>query len=595
MTATATSTRPRPISAKTPRRPPASDPVTRYTRDIVDGRLIACELVRLACERHLRDLERDDIRFDRALAARAIGFFRDVLRLNGGQFEGKPFVLAPWQAFIVGALFGWLNDAGKRRFRVGYVEIAKGNGKTPLAAGIGHYMLTADKEKRAEVYAAATKKDQAMILFRDAAAMSSQSPALSRRLKPSGVFPNTWNLADPETGSFFRPVASDDAQSGRRVHCGLVDELHEHRSGLVVDMMRAGTKGRDQALIFEITNSGYDRHSICRQHHEYSEKVLAGVFDDDSWFAYVCGLDPCEKCRAEGHTQPKSGCKSCDDWTDESVWPKANPNLGSSVTLQYLREQVREAKGMPAKQNVVRRLNFCEWTEQADRWVDLSLWDGGRQPLELEDLRGRLCYGGLDLGRVNDLSALALLFPPIAAGERWKALLKFWCPEADVTVRSKRDRVPYDVWQRAGLVTATPGNATDFDFIEAAIVELAGIYEIRELAYDRTFAGELVQGLMAEGITMVPFGQGFLSMGSPTAELARMLLAGELQHGGNPVLRWNASNVAVATDPAGNLKPDKERSLERIDGIVALIMAIGRATIQPEEDDGSIIIASVRN
>ncbi len=561
---------------RAPRRPSAAaDPVTRYAIDVTSGRTMAGPMVRAACARHVADLKRADLKFDRKLAARAIGFFRDVLRLNGGKFEGQPFILSPSQCFIVGSLFGWLGLDDCRRFRVAYVEVAKGYGKTPLAAGIGHYMLVADKEARAEVYAAATKKDQAMILFRDAAAMVTQSPALSAKLKPSGTFPNVWNLADVATGSFYRPIASDDAQSGPRPHCGLIDELHEHKTSLVVDMMRAGVKFRTQPLIFEITNSGFDRHSICRQHHEYSEKVVNGILQDDTWFAFVCGLD-------DG-----------DDWQDESVWPKANPNLGLTVSYRYLRDQVREAVGMPAKQNVVKRLNFCMWTEQDERWLDLALWDAGAAPINLATLRGRTCYGGLDLAKVNDLSALALVFPPVIPGETWKTLARFWVPKDDMITRSKRDRVPYDVWCRDGLITATPGNATDFAFIESEILELAGLYDIREIAFDRTFSGEIVQNLTAEGLTMVQFGQGFLSMGSPTAEVQRMLLAGELQHGGNPVLRWNASNVTVATDPAGNIKPDKEHSIERIDGIVALIMAIGRGKGAPVADSSSWLVGSV--
>lgn len=539
----------------------------QYAWDVVTGRTVAGPLVRLACERHLKDLTRDGIRFDKARADRAIGFFRDVLRLNGGEFEGKPFELQAFQAFIVGSLFGWMADDGTRRFRVAYVEIGKGNGKSPLAAGVGHYMLEADREPRAEVYAAATKKDQAMILFRDAVAMVDQSPALRKRLTKSGGGLNVWQLTNINTGSFFKPISSDDSQSGPRPHCGLIDELHEHKTSLVVDMMRAGTKGRRQALIFEITNSGYDRHSVCRQHHEYSEKVVAGIIEDDSWFAYVCGLD-------DG-----------DQWTDESVWPKANPNLGVSVTLKYLREQVREAQGMPAKQNVVRRLNFCEWTEQDERWLDMPVWDQGNEAVEVSALRGRMCYGGLDLGRVNDLSSLVLVFPPVVPTSHWQVLVRYWCPKDDIERRSRKDRVPYDVWERDGLIITTPGNATDFAFIESEIVELAGVYDIREIAYDRVFAHEVVQNLMGEGLTMVPFGQGFLSMGAPTSELERLLIAGDLQHGGHPILRWNASNVTVAQDPAGNKKPDKARSTERIDGIVALIMALGRAMVQPIEQE----------
>jgi phage terminase large subunit-like protein len=572
---TAIPRKPTSVKPKATRPPSATvDATTRYAHDVMRGNVVAGRLVKLACKRHLTDLRRTDIVWDRAKANRAIGFFRDVLRLNGGDFEGKPFLLMGWQAFIVGSLFGWYALDGTRRFRVGYVEIGKGNGKSPLAAGIGHYMLEADGEARAEVYAAATKKDQAMVLFRDAVSMYEQSPELKKRLTPSGGNP-IWQLTNLKTGSFYKPIASDNAQSGPRPHCGLIDELHEHTDDNVVNMMRAGTKGRRQALIFEITNSGYDRHSVCRQHHEYSERVLEGTVPGDSWFAYVCQLD-------EG-----------DSWEDESTWQKANPNLGVSVSLKYLREQVHEAQGMPSKQNLVRRLNFCEWTEQDTRWLDMSLWDTGSQPIDTAALRGRSCFGGLDLGRVNDLSSLALVFPPPSPDEPTKVIWRHWCPKDDITVRAKRDRAPYDVWVRDGRLIATGGNATDFSFITAEIVELASIYDIREIAYDRTFAGEIVQDCMAEGLTMVPFGQGFLSMGAPTAEIHRKLLAGELQHGGDPVARWAAGNVTVSTDPAGNIKPDKQRSTERIDPIVALIMADGRASVAEPEDEGGWFVGSV--
>lgn len=572
-TVTTRPTRPKRTSADSTRKVPRDDVATRYAVDVVAGRIVTGWLVRLACERHLKDLDRDDLVWDLTKAKRAIGFFRDVLRLNGGDHEGKPFILSPHQAFIIGCLFGWMGLDGYRRFRVGYVEVAKGDGKSPLAAGIGHYMTSADGEARAEVYAAATKKDQAMILFRDAVAMWEQSPALSSRLKPSGAKPNIWNLADLNTGSFYRPISSDDGQSGPRPHCGLVDEVHEHKSSTVIDMMRAGTKGRTQALIFEITNSGFDRHSVCWQHHEYSRKVLEGVIQDDSWFAYVCTLDPCEKDRALG--APRDGCTDCDQWTDERVWAKANPNLGVSVTLKYLREQVREAVGMPAKQNIVKRLNFCMWTEQDERWIDMPLWDKGATPFDPLELKGRTCFGGLDLGQVNDLSALALLFPPVSVGEWWKAVMRYWCPKDDIAKRSKKDRVPYDVWVRDGLIHTTPGNSTDFNFIQHEIIQLHGLYHIEAIAFDRMFSGQIIQNLTSEGVNMVQFGQGFLSMAAPTKELMRLLLAGQFQHGGHPVLRWNASNVTVEQDPAGNLKPDKGRSVERIDGLVAVLDAIG--------------------
>ncbi|HSC41426.1 MAG TPA: terminase large subunit, partial [Candidatus Binatia bacterium] len=324
-----------------------------------------------------------------------IGFFRKVLRLNGGQFEGMPFEPQPWQQFILGSLFGWkLSSTGLRRFQIAYIEVGKSNGKSPLAAGVGLFMLTADNEARAEVYSCATKKDQAMILFRDAVAMRDQSPHLSARLQKSGIGEKCWNLSDHETGSWFRPISSDeDSQSGPRPSAALVDELHEHRSAVVVDMMRAGLKWRRQPLIFEITNSGFDRHSICWQHHEYTAKVLENVLQNDRWFGYLCALD-------DG-----------DDYRDERVWIKAKPHLDISVSREYLRDRVREAEAMPAVENLVRRLNFCEWTEQDERAISMDVWDQGGAPIDLESLKARSCFGGLDLAKVNDLSAFTLLFP----------------------------------------------------------------------------------------------------------------------------------------------------------------------------------------
>lgn len=573
---TAIATRPKSTSAR--KRPPKGpDAVTAYAQAVTAGTIVAGLPVRLACQRHLADLDGGPSRglwWDQSAAARAIGFFSDVLRLE----DGRPFVLDPWQAFVVGSLFGWKRGE-VRRFRTAYIETGKGSGKTPMAAGVGLLLLAADGEAAAEVYSGATAADQAKICWLDAKRMVERSPALSRRIEVSVA-----SLAHPGSGSWFKPVSSEHkGLDGKRVHGALIDELHEHRDGMVVDKLRAGTKGRRQALIFEITNSGYDRHSICYQHHEYSLKVLQGVLENDEWFAYVCALDPCPAHRAEGAMQPHEGCADCDDWRDSRVWIKANPTLGVTITERYLAEQVREAEGMPAKQNIVRRLNFCEWTEQSERAIDMTVWDQGATPIDLAALRGRVCFAGIDLARVNDLSALALLFPPIVEGEPWTVLARFWVPQDDIQRRAQRDRVPYDVWVRDGLITATPGNTTDFSFIQAAVLELATLYDIRSVAFDRTFAGEIIQGLQAEmgEERVVEYGQGFLSMAAPMAELLRLVKAGHLQHGGNPVLRWNASNLACATDPAGNLKPDKQRSVERIDGIAALCNALGMALREP--------------
>jgi phage terminase large subunit-like protein len=545
------------------RRPRTKDPVAAYARAVVGGRISAGKPVRLACARHLRDLKEGpgrglEWRLDQAL--RAIEFFPAMLHLE----DGRPFVLEAFQQFIVGSVFGWYQD-GHRRFRTAYIESGKGSGKTPMAAGVGLLGLIADKEPAAEVYAAATTREQAAIAFKDAKRMVEAEPELAKLIDVQVA-----SLFVPSTGSIFRPVSAEHrGLDGKRPHIGIVDELHEHPSALVVDKIRAGTKGRQNALIFEITNSGWDRHSVCWNHHEYSLKVLEGILENDSWFAYVCSLD-------EG-----------DMWTDPKVWIKANPALGVTIQRKYVAEQVAEAVGMPSKENIVRRLNFCEWTEQSVRWLPMEQWDLGGAAIDATALRGRRCFGGLDLARVADLSALCLLFPPVDAEEPWKALMWYWLPEDDIQKRTEKDRVPYDVWTRdpraeVGLdgepwVLTTPGNTTDYGFIESKVLELAGLYQIVGCAFDRTFAGELVQALRTEGVDMIEFGQGFLSMAGPTAETERMVKGEILDHGGNPVLRWNAANTTVQIDAAGNIKPDKEHSTERIDGMVALIMARGLA------------------
>jgi len=540
-------------------------------------------LVKLACERHLRDLEHGPARglvWRLDMAMRNFRFFETVLCFAEGEFAGKPFLLQPWQKFIVGSLFGWYGADGFRRFRIAYIEAANGAGKSPLAAGIGLYGLIADDEPAAQIFSAAVVKDQAKILFHDAELMVAASPALSEHVER-----RVNNLAVLSTNSYFRPVSSEyRGLEGKRVHMALIDELHEHPSDVVYEKMRKGTKGGRNPLIFQITNSGYDRKSVCWQHHEYSEKVLSGGLENDSWFAYVCQLDACPSCASAGHMMANSDCPDCDDWRDESVWIKANPNLGVSVPVKYLREQVEEALGMPSKRNIVLRLNFCLWTQQATKWLNMEAWAACAGKVDPNKLRGRPCFAGLDLASTSDLCALVLYFPPQETDEPGQALAHFWAPEEAILQRARRDRVPYDLWQQQGYLTATEGNVTDYDVIRRDVNELAAIYVIRELAFDPYNATQLSTQLQGDGLHMVAFRQGFLSMSPAAKELERLLGNKGIAHGDNPVLTWNASNVTVVQDAAGNSKPDKEKSTERIDGIVALVMALGRATVS--EGDG---------
>lgn len=561
----------------------SSDPATQYARDVVGGTIIAGPHVRSACERHLIDLKsgrQRGLRWDPDSANEFYEFCRHVLRLNGGDHEGKPFELEPAQKFIAGSIFGWKDSLGARRFRVCFIEMGKGNGKSPLAAAIGLYCLIADNEPRAEVYAAATKRDQAMILFRDAVAMTDQSPHLSANLAKSGRNP-VWNLAYLKTGSFFRPLASDNAQSGPRPHCVLLDEVHEHKTGLMVEMMRAGTKGRRQALIVMITNSGVDKQSVCWQYHEHAINVAKGMAEDDSFFGYVCALD--------------EGDNPLDD---RDCWLKANPLLGVSITEKYLEEQVREARLMPGKESTVRRLNFCQWVEAHNPWIGGPVWMAAADPNFDEDrLRGRRCFGGLDLSSTTDLTAFTLLFEPSEDDPHWRQKAWFWLPEAGIADKARKDKVDYLAWRAAGWLETTPGSAVNKMHVMQRVVAACSMYEVVSIGFDRWRIEDLMQMLDDAGATvpLVPFGQGFKDMAPAVDEYERLLISGELKHDGNPVMTWNASSAVVSQDDAGNRKPAKQKATGRIDGIVAGVMAAGQALANKEPVssfyDNPIIIA----
>ena len=542
----------------------SDDQTTEYAKEVVSGKRIAGPHVRAQCARHLKDVKEGKARglkWDLVLASKAIGFFHDVLKLNGGDYEGKSFVLLPWQKFVVGSLFGWLGPDGFRRFRVAYVETAKGSGKSPLAAGIGMKGLVADSESRAEIYSAATKKDQAMILFRDAVAMVDQSPELSRRLQKSGTGERCWNLAYMAQGAFFRPISSDDGQSGPRPHIGLIDELHEHKTNTVVEMMRAGTKSRKQALIFMITNAGSSRHGPCWSYHEYGARVAAGDVVDDAFFPFVCGLD-----------------EEDDPFTDEACWPKANPSLQDADLpgYKYIREQVVEAKGMPSKEAIVRRLNFCQWTDAEAPWLSHEIWTAARQDFDIEDLRGRRAVAGLDMSSTTDLTGLVFMVEPIEDGEPWKLVPFAWLPDVDLQRKADTDRVPYVQWVAEGLLSTTPGRAISKRVILQKLSAMCDFFEIISVAYDRWRMEDLLAMAADDGISlpeMIPVGQGYKDMTPAIETFERMLLNGEIAHNGHKVLTMCAGNTVTDSDGAGNRKLDKASSTGRIDLIVCAVMS----------------------
>lgn len=585
--------------------------VWAYARAVLAGEIIAGPDVRNAAARHLRDLEGGALRglvWNQAAADRAIGFFEDVLCLNGGDFEGLPFLLAPWQAFIVGSLFGWYMDDGSRRFRMAYIETGKGSGKSPLVAGIGLYGLVSDGEQRAEIYAAATKKDQAQILFRDAVSMVNMSDHLLRRLVQSGRDEKVWNLFYPRTNGFFRTISSDEGQSGPRPHIALIDELHEHKSASAVNMMRAGTKNRRRAMIVMITNSGSDKKSVCGQYHDLGVRICRGDQDNDTIFAFICSLD-------EGD----------DPFKSEACWSKVNPSLdhipeGMADGIpgrKYLREQVAEARGLPAKESIVRRLNFCEWTQADSPWISWQVWAEARQPARMRSLRDRPAVAGLDLSSTTDLTSFSILFYPTEQDPHWRLLPYFWIPDHDLLERQKRDQVPYEVWIKEGHLETTPGRAISKLHVLRRMRTICDYFDIRRIAYDRWRIEDLKQLMIEHEIELpelVPFGQGFKDMGPAVDEFERRLLGRAsadddvidldpddyelllteeavvetLRHDGNPVLTWNAGNAVTVSDPAGNRKVDKAKAIGRIDGIVASIMATGISGTAPPDGGASI-------
>lgn len=547
----------------------SDDPVTLYAQEVVAGERVAGPHVRAQCKRHLDDLQRGQERglnWDVAEANKAIRFFELVLKLNGGEFEGKPFILLSWQKFVVGSLFGWMGADGYRRFRVAYVETAKGSGKSPLAAGIGLKGLVADGEPRAEIYSAATKKDQAMILFRDAVAMRNQSPELSKRIVPSGTGEKVWNLAYLQEGAFFRPISSDDGQSGPRPHISLVDEYHEHKTNLVTEMLRAGTKSRRQALLFIITNSGSDKRVPCWSYHEYGAKVAAQEVIDDAMFPYICALDDGD-----------------DPFESEDCWPKANPSLQDANLpgYKYIREQVTEAKGMPSKESLVRRLNFCVWTDAESPWISREVWKTAEREYDIESLRGRRAVAGLDLSSTTDLTALVFLVEPVEAGEPWKLVPYGWLPEVDLQRKANKDRVPWVQWKAEGWLNTTPGAAISKRVILQRLSGLCDFFQVMEVGYDRWRMKDLLSLASDDGITLPPmreFGQGFRDMSPAVEQFERMLLNGELVHPGHKLLNYCVGNSVIEQDAAENRKLSKEKATGRIDLAVAAVMAAGLVT-----------------
>lgn len=561
---------------RAPRRPRAPDAVTRYARSVVAGRVVAGKLVRQACQRHLDDL-RDGpargLRFDRERAWRAISFFRTLKHVEGER-AGEYIELEHWQEFIVGSLMGWLRrdepDAGgrrrgdgwRRRFKVAYLEISKKQGKSTMVAGLALLLTFFDGEIGAKGYAAATTRDQAKLVHGAASTMALQ--CYRRRLRPF-----KYVISDPLTNSSFTCVgARENSLDGLNASFVVLDELHLHPTPAVLEVMRRGQRARRQPMCVMITTAGWNRNSVCWRERELARKILDPEhgYDDDEEFAYIATLD-------EG-----------DDYHDERVWPKAMPNLGVSVQADVVRADVRKADAEPEELPPMLQKIFNLWVSNSiDRPIDMALWDAAEcaATIDLEELRGRPCYGAIDVARVGDLSSFSLVFPPVDEGELVKALGWHFIPDDDVVQRAKRDQVPYVKWRDAGAIIATPGNITDTKVIRETVLAQVKRFRIQQIAYDPTFAGDLAQDLAAAGLTLVQHFQNYSAMSLPCAELLSLVKSKRLQHGGDVVLRWAVDNLVMRSGPSKRLLPDKERSREKIDPAVALIMAVGRAALAP--------------
>lgn len=544
----------RPPKSKPSRtRPP--HPVTDYANRVLAGEIPAGPYVRQACHRHLADLAAGAFTFDEAAADRALEFF-GFLKHSKGEWAGRPFALEPWQRFITGSLFGWVNPDGLRRFRTAYIEVPRKNGKTQLLAGLGLYLAFFDGEGGAEAYCAATKRDQAKICWEESRRMVLSSPPLKRQITAL-----VGNLHDTRTNSKFMPLGADgDTMDGLNIHAAIVDELHAHKTRAIVDVLETATAARRQPLILYITTAGTNRTSVCYERHEYSTRVLSGTAIDETMFGYIAACDPDL------------------EWHDEKAWAQANPNLHVSVKIDDLRRKAERAKQLPTELNAFKRLHLNIWTQQLDLWIDLDLWDANSdRPVIEAELIGRSGYGGLDLSATRDITAWVMGFPRPDDPETIDIVARFWCPEVWAHSPENRYADQYQAWARDGHLTLTEGGAIDYAFVKARVLADASRFRIEEVGFDRLFQGaQASMELASEGMNMFPVGQGFYGMAAPMKEFERRLLNKKLNHGGNPVLRFMAESFAVAQDPSGNLKPDKNSSQAKIDGIVALLMALER-------------------
>ncbi len=536
-------------------------PAETYAQQVRTGNILTCEFVQLAVDRYYRDMDNALDKgwyFDRKAAQRAISFI-ERLKHTKGQWAGLRFKLEPWQQFIIWNIFGWKMADGTRRFRYAYVEIARKNGKTALSAGIGLYMLFADGESRPEVYSAATVKDQARICFSDAVEIV-KATDLKNYLTP---YRNS--IVYELKGGMMKPLSSDyGTHDGLNPSCGIIDEFHAHKDSGMFDVIKSAFGARKQPLMFIITTAGFNKAGACYAYRDNVIKILRGINEDDTLFGIIYTMDANE------------------EWDNPQMWIKSNPNLGVSLFPNYLEDQVNDAKNRPEAVRNVMTKNVNLWVDAEKTWILDDTWMKCVGTTEIEDLRGCECWGGLDLSNVSDITAFVLIFHE---NDKFQLLPFFWIPEEKMLEKIRKENINYDLWVKAGFVKVTSGNVLDYEFVKADILQIVEIYDLQSSAYDRWNSSQTIIDLQNEGMECNPFGQGYGSMSAPSKEFEKLVLSEKIEHFGNPVLRWMLSSTLIKTDPAGNIKPDKEKSVQKIDGIVASIMALGEWMTAQAEDD----------
>ena len=533
---------------------------SQYIDDVLAGRVLACKYVKQACERQKRDLARDDLpyTFSEMHAERVCKFIQLLPHVKGRQWAGQQIKLEPWQIFLLTTVFGWVDAQGHRRFKVAYVEVPRKNAKSTLSSGIGLYMLVADGEPGAEVYSAATTRDQARIVFSDAQRMVDQCAGLRNRF---GVKKFAHAISIDGNGSTFKALSRDQGGNldGLNVHCAIIDELHAHKTRDVYDVIETATGARQQPLLWLITTSGFNRAGICYEQRAYSLKLLDQVISDEEYFSIVYTID-------EG-----------DDWTRPETWQKANPNWGISVNPEDIARKARKAMEMAAAQNNFLTKHLNCWVNADTAWMDMLAWERCADTrLSIDDFEGCRCWVGLDLASKTDIAALLILFE---RGGEYAVFGRYYLPE-DAAEDGRNSQ--YGGWAIEGRLTTTPGNVTDYAYIEDELRELASRFDIAEVAYDPWQAQYLANRLQQDGMPIVEYRQTVQNMSEPMKELEALVLKRELKHDGCPVLSWMISNVVAHLDAKENIYPRKEFPENKIDGVVALIMALGRAIAEQQ-------------